>query len=68
MEAKLRPKQLNVDLCSSQQSHLVAASTICPAAIVFSADLTLRLSTKEMRLPPTYVGVRRVRPSSLVVN
>jgi hypothetical protein len=38
------------------------------AALVFSADLTRRLSTAEMRLPPTYVGVRRIRPSNSVVK
>jgi len=34
----------------------------CPATIVFSPSLTRRLS--DERFPPTYVGVRRVRPPS----
>lgn len=42
-----------------------AAST---AAIIFSSSLTSHLSTDEARLPPTHVGVRRVRPSSQAVK
>ena len=38
------------------------------AAIVFSSSLTSHLSTNEARLPPTHVGVRRVRPSSQEVK
>lgn len=36
--------------------------------IVFSTALTRRLTTNDVRLPPTHVGVRRVRPSSRVVR
>ena len=43
----------------------VAAAT---AAIVFSSSLTSHLSSNEARLPPTHVGVRRVRPSSQAVK
>lgn len=45
---------------SSTSSH--------PAIIVFSAPLTRHLSTSAARLPGTYVGVRRVRPSSRNVH
>jgi hypothetical protein len=38
------------------------------AVICFSAPLVRRLATDEIRLPPTYVGVRRVRPSSRLVH
>ena len=38
------------------------------AAIIFSSSLTCHLSTSEARLPPTHVGVRRVRPSSQAVK
>jgi hypothetical protein len=38
------------------------------AVILFSAPLARRLATDEIRLPPTYVGVRRVRPSSRLVS
>ena len=38
------------------------------AAIVFSSSLTSHLSSNEARLPPTHVGVRRVRPSSQAVK
>lgn len=33
------------------------------AALIFSSSLAKRLETNSVRLPPTYVGVRRVRPS-----
>jgi hypothetical protein len=36
------------------------------AAIVFTASLTRK--TAEARLPPTYVGLRRLRPSSRIVQ
>jgi hypothetical protein len=38
------------------------------AVIFFSAPLVRRLATDQIRLPPTYVGVRRVRPSSRLVH
>jgi hypothetical protein len=38
------------------------------AVICFSAPLVRRLATDQVRLPPTYVGVRRVRPSSRLVH
>ena len=38
------------------------------AVICFSAPLVRRLATDQGRLPPTYVGVRRVRPSSRLVH
>jgi hypothetical protein len=38
------------------------------AVIFFSAPLVRRLATDQVRLPPTYVGVRRVRPSSRLVR
>lgn len=34
------------------------------AVLVFSAPLVKELVTNEVRLPPTYVGVRRIRPSN----
>lgn len=36
-------------------------------AIIFDSDLASRLASNEMRLPPTYIGCRRVRPSSKAV-
>ena len=39
-----------------------------PAMLVFSGPLVRQLSTKAGRLEPTYVGVRRVRPSSRMVQ
>lgn len=39
-----------------------------PPVIVFSTALTRRLTTNDVRLPPTHVGVRRVRPSNRVVR
>ena len=38
------------------------------AAVIFSAELARSLSTCQVRLPPTAVGVRRIRPSSLTVQ
>jgi hypothetical protein len=34
------------------------------AAIIFTASLVKQLSSPQVRLPPNYIGVRRVRPSS----
>jgi hypothetical protein len=34
------------------------------AAIIFTAPLVKQLSSPQVRLPPNYIGVRRVRPSS----
>uniref|UniRef100_A0A7S2XQ68 Uncharacterized protein n=1 Tax=Attheya septentrionalis TaxID=420275 RepID=A0A7S2XQ68_9STRA len=36
--------------------------------IIFSAPVARRLISDQVRLPPTHVGVRRVRPSSKIVK
>jgi hypothetical protein len=38
------------------------------AIMIFIAPLVKQVSTSEVRLPPEYVGVRRVRPSSHMVR
>lgn len=38
------------------------------AIVVFGAQLAKRLSCSEVRLPPNYIGVRRVRPSTRFVQ
>jgi len=46
--------------CSNQKKN--------GALLIFSAPLAQKLSTPHIRIEPTYVGVRRVRPSSRVVQ
>jgi tRNA splicing endonuclease len=48
------------------QQHRPSESSkhVDSAVIIFTAPLVKQLSSPEVRLPPNYVGVRRVRPSS----
>lgn len=39
-----------------------------PALIIFSPSWIRQLSTQDGRLEPTYIGIRRIRPSSQIVQ
>ena len=47
-----------------QRQHQEPSKRIDSAVIIFTAPLVQQLSSTEIRLPPNYVGVRKVRPSS----
>jgi len=55
-------------MASAQDGTAPQGAAAGTAAIIFSSSLTVHLSTNEARLPPTHVGVRRVRPSSQAVK
>lgn len=47
--------------------NMTVSSTFA-TAVIFSTSVSRKLSTNEVRLPPNYVGVRRVRPSCCTVQ
>ena len=64
---RLEVKRRMESMAASAQGETAPAGADT-AAIIFSSSLTCHLSTSEARLPPTHVGVRRVRPSSQAVK
>jgi hypothetical protein len=60
------PTQEQQQAPSSSSSSSSSSTNIRSAVMVFTAPLVQKLN--QARLPPNYVGVRRIRPSSLSVK